>query len=83
MFIEKIPRKKALLLLYSLMAGLGFLFFIPSIQHNIVPTAIILGVLRYMISTGCSNIAIAYMVVIILLTEAYPANVQSIGTGFV
>lgn len=25
----------------------------------------------------------AYMVIIILLTEAYPANVQSIGTGFV
>jgi hypothetical protein len=47
MFIEKVPRKKALLLLYSLMAGLGFLFFIPGFKENIVPTAIILGLLRY------------------------------------
>jgi hypothetical protein len=47
MFIEKVPRKKALLLLYSLMAGLGFLFFIPGFKENIVPTAIILALLRY------------------------------------
>lgn len=36
-----------------------------------------------MISTFEFILAIAYMVVIILLTEAYPPNVQSIGTGFV
>lgn len=50
MFIEKVPRKKALLILYSIMAVIGFLFFIPTIEDNIVPTAIILGLLRYMIS---------------------------------
>jgi hypothetical protein len=55
MFIEKVPRKKALLILYSLMAAIGFLFFLPTFQDNIVPTAIILGLLRYMISTSTTT----------------------------
>lgn len=36
-----------------------------------------------MISMLPPTSAMAYMIVIILLTEAYPPNVQSIGTGFV
>lgn len=45
--IEKIPRKKTLLVFYSLMAGIGFLFFIQDIQDSKIGSIVVLGVIRY------------------------------------
>jgi hypothetical protein len=50
MVIEKVPRKKAIIICYTILASLGFLFIIPEVRESLTGQAVILGIARYLIS---------------------------------
>jgi hypothetical protein len=50
-FIERLPRKKSVFVLYLTMIGIGCLFFIKFFQDNDIVASVVLGVIRYLGST--------------------------------
>jgi MFS family permease len=82
-YITKIPRKNGLILFYLVMILLGMLFFINPLRNNRIVAFVILGVIRFFGSKISSYLALAYTIVIMLLTESFPLSVQAMCAGII